>query len=452
MMRVLLIVAFSLLSLAARAQQIGGGGGGSSTITAGTTAYSGTAGLLYGNGASLVQSLPGTFSAASGYSGNIFTLANDYQLAMQTVGDVNTPMLSMSVTSSAYNYGNMAEFYAIAGGINYLDTYIAGNGALYSAAYFVASGHTSGGPGFGRQMLLPNTYIPSMFACWSDITGPCYVARDNAGVAGEYSFMGLTSSGVTTLALDARNTQLVFGNQTVGSGQIFTGDTFLSRAAAANIRFGGADAASPVAQTHSFQNVLAGTSNTAGVNATFQASAGTGTGAGGSFLFQVAPAGTTGSTQNSFSTALTIAPTIVTLGSVTSTANAPQLVLAPASGTGWGLSSYYYGGGNLVFQSNNSGITGSWAYSAAVNGYGFEVPSTAGFCISSTTNPTAGPDACLWRASAGVATIGNGTQGDYSGTIQATHFTSGTSAGVSCAAGSVSLVTITITNGIVTHC
>ena len=52
----------------------------------------------------------------------------------------------------------------------------------------------------------------------------------------------------------------------------------------------------------------------------------------------------------------------------------------------------------------------------------------------------------------GSSTIGNGTQGDYSGTIQATHFTSGTSAGVSCAAGSVSLVTFTITNGIVTHC
>jgi len=164
--------------------------------------------------------------------------------------------------------------------------------------------------------------------------------------------------------------------------------------------------------------VLAGTSNTAGVNTTFNASAGTGTGAGGSFLFNVAGGGTTGSTQNSLATALTIAPTLVTLGAVTSTANAPQLVLAPASGNGYGLSSYYYGGGSLVFQSNNSGVTGSWAYNAAVNGYGFEAPSTAGFCISSTTNPTAAPDACLWRASAGMATLGNSSQGDFSAALK----------------------------------
>lgn len=91
----------------------------------------------------------------------------------------------------------------------------------------------------------------------------------------------------------------------LGSGSA-TRDLFLERAGAANLRYGGADAASPVAQTISVQNVVAGTSNTAGANFTIAGSIGTGTGVGGSIIFQVAPAGSTGSTQNALATALTI--------------------------------------------------------------------------------------------------------------------------------------------------
>jgi hypothetical protein len=83
-------------------------------------------------------------------------------------------------------------------------------------------------------------------------------------------------------------------------------DTILTRRAAANLRFGAADAAAPVAQTLSVQSVVAGTSNIAGANLTITGSQGTGTGAGGSIIFQVAPAGSSGSAQNALSTALTI--------------------------------------------------------------------------------------------------------------------------------------------------
>ena len=72
------------------------------------------------------------------------------------------------------------------------------------------------------------------------------------------------------------------------------------------MQLGALDASSPVAQTLSVQNVVAGTSNTNGANLTFAASKGTGTGTGGSFVFQVAPASTTGSTPNTLVTALTI--------------------------------------------------------------------------------------------------------------------------------------------------
>lgn len=72
------------------------------------------------------------------------------------------------------------------------------------------------------------------------------------------------------------------------------------------IRQGAADAAAPVAQTRTVQSVVAGTSNTAGVNWTRKASAGTGTGAGGSHVWQVAAAGGSGTSQNANATSMTL--------------------------------------------------------------------------------------------------------------------------------------------------
>lgn len=72
------------------------------------------------------------------------------------------------------------------------------------------------------------------------------------------------------------------------------------------LSLGAADAAAPVAQTLQVQNVSTGTSNTNGANFTIAGSKGTGTGTGGSLIFQVSPAGTTGTSQNALATALTI--------------------------------------------------------------------------------------------------------------------------------------------------
>jgi hypothetical protein len=106
--------------------------------------------------------------------------------------------------------------------------------------------------------------------------------------------VGLNSSDVGSLA---------FGS---GTGNR---DTFLERAAAADIRHGGPDAATPVPQIESVQNVLAGTTNTAGALWKFLSSAGTGTGAGGGYEWDVAPAGSTGSTQNTYVAGLTLSST-----------------------------------------------------------------------------------------------------------------------------------------------
>ena len=98
------------------------------------------------------------------------------------------------------------------------------------------------------------------------------------------------------------------------------GNAILTGKAAATLQHGAADAAAPVAQTVGVQSVVAGTSNTAGANFTINGSQGTGTGAGGSIIFQTAPASTTGSTQNALAAALTIAGTgVVTVGGFVAT-------------------------------------------------------------------------------------------------------------------------------------
>jgi hypothetical protein len=107
---------------------------------------------------------------------------------------------------------------------------------------------------------------------------------------------GVAASSLGSLAFSSSSTSVAAG----------TNDTILTRRAAANLRFGAADAAAPVAQTLSVQSVVAGTTNTAGANLTITGSQGTGTGAGGSIVFQVAPAGTTGTAQNALADAVTI--------------------------------------------------------------------------------------------------------------------------------------------------
>lgn len=131
-------------------------------------------------------------------------------------------------------------------------------------------------------------------------TGLFFPSATNLG----FSVNGTSQFNISTTSLSAPSTS-IFG---FSAGAIGTAvDTILTRRAAANLRFGAADAAAPVAQTLSVQSVVAGTSNTAGTNLTITGSQGTGTGVGGSIIFQVATAGSSGTAQNALATALTIA-------------------------------------------------------------------------------------------------------------------------------------------------
>lgn len=107
-------------------------------------------------------------------------------------------------------------------------------------------------------------------------------------------------------------------------------DLELIRSTAATLQQGSSDDASPVAQTFKVQSVASGTSNTAGANWTIKGSAGTGTGVGGSIIFQTTPAGSSGTSQNTHTTAFTIKNGTAILSSYT-VANLPS---ASASGAG----------------------------------------------------------------------------------------------------------------------
>lgn len=138
--------------------------------------------------------------------------------------------------------------------------------------------------------------------------GGATIGSDALGVTGTTTISGAVSLGSTLSALSGNINGVSFVANGSGNG-VFTlrsGGTTISSPANNILKFGSADAASPVAQTLSFQGVVAGTSNIAGVNATIAGSQGTGTGAGGSLILQTAPAGTTGSAQNAEVTAFSI--------------------------------------------------------------------------------------------------------------------------------------------------
>lgn len=153
-----------------------------------------------------------------------------------------------------------------------------------------------------------------------------------------------------------------------------TPDTYIGRRAAANIRLGDADAASPVAQTLSAQGVVAGTSNTAGVDWTFDASQGTGTGDGGAFKWRTAPAGSSGSSQNALGQKLKLTAKgslVVGDNAAALATNATDgfLYIPSCAGTPTGVPTGQTGTVALVYDTTNNKIyvyNGAWKATAAL--------------------------------------------------------------------------------------
>lgn len=152
----------------------------------------------------------------------------------------------------------------------------------------------------GTHKFFLGTYNVNTFLGIS-ATANCTISHNSNLLGQHYALVGDTTG-------TGGPAQFKFGSggtitwQSTGSSDSGTTDLILSRAAAATLQHGAADAASPVAQTIGVQNVVAGTSNTAGANFTIRGSAGTGSGAGGSILFKTAAAGAPGTSQNSWLT------------------------------------------------------------------------------------------------------------------------------------------------------
>lgn len=181
-------------------------------------------------------------------------------------------------------------------------------------------------------------------------------------------------------------------------------DAMFSRRAAANIQHGAADAASPVAQTLSVQNVVTGTSNTAGANFTIAGSQGTGTGVGGSLIFQVAPAGSTGTAVNALATALTInSGGQALVGDGTVSAPTYSFTSAPSYGM-------YLSGGSLRFTRNG------------VFGAGLSAASNPNWQVAFGLDVGANGDTYISRQGAGVTQFGT-TATNAAGSILATNAT-----------------------------
>lgn len=203
------------------------------------------------------------------------------------------------------------------------------------------------------------------------------IQYNNAG-----AFAG--ASGLTT-----NGTNLTFGSS---SQLLWSTDLILTRRAAANLRFGAADAAAPVSQTLSVQSVVAGTSNTAGSNLTITGSQGTGTGAGGSIIFQVAPAGGSGTAQNALATALTIN-------------SAQQVVFPDGSNTVPSIrgaddnSGFYFSGNNIRIAADGFLV---YVFDGAGN---TNLRSSAAVRWSNSGDPAGTADAILYREAAGITGV-----------------------------------------------
>jgi len=167
------------------------------------------------------------------------------------------------------------------------------------------------------------------------------------------------------------------------SGLVFGSDrdAVLSRRGIRNLRLGFADTATPLPQTLSVQSATATGADVAGANFTITGSQGRGGGAGGSIIFQVAPAGTPGSgAVNALATALTInsnrsvnfqgplfdstnnltfgsanANVVAAVTTSSSTGNPSSLALANSYALAWGATSNPLGALDVLLYRDNSG-------------------------------------------------------------------------------------------------
>jgi hypothetical protein len=270
-------------------------GGG---LTIGTTAITGgtTTRLLYDNGGVVGEALV-RYSAANLFLGDVDAAAPVAQsLSVQSVatGTNNTAGTDWTfVGSKGTGTG--------AGGNIIFKTAPAGTTGTSQNAAAEVFRLVPSGPAVFPSTGVTITGSSTSVTLWNTNFAVLAISQGNSAASATINFV----------ASNGRIQTVSTGSYTFspGSNPSGTPDLLLTRPAAATLQHGDADVAAPVAQTTQVQSVVAGTSNTAGALWTFNGSKGTGTGAGGAIIFQTAPAGTTGTSQNSVAEQFRIAST-----------------------------------------------------------------------------------------------------------------------------------------------
>lgn len=375
------------------AQTFTGANAFTSAVTTGNGASSGT--VFNYNSLSSGDGLSASSSSAT--SGRLVNLAITGTAALTNNTVLNISNSGATSTNAQTTYGAIVS-----------NTRTNATSGTNIALQLTASGATTGNTALsvtaGRSLFAGGTSAAPAIAFFTDVTSGL-----TDGGAGAYT--AILNFGSQALFFQSGNTRMpaaqLFGWASDATPSSAANDLILRRAAAANLAHGAADASTAISQIDSVQNIVSGTSNTAGADRYFYGSQGTGTGAGGSIIFQTAPVGSTGTSVNALATALTINSAGQTLAGSDGSPTAP--VFARASSTNTGV---YFSGGNTV-----SIATGG---TERVNFSGNGVSIKGSLLIGSNNVPLTAPAvATIQHGAANAASPVNqtiSTQGSRSGT------------------------------------
>jgi hypothetical protein len=264
----------------------------SPTVTTGTGATSG----LNATANSLTTGTAFHFSSSSITSGSIVNIASTSTAGATGVKGLNIAMSGANAASGQTIAGatiSVTNTNATSG--TNVGLSIAASGATTeNRAIYVSAGQVSiqsgsaSVPSIGLVPGLPNY-------------GIYYAGGINFTIGGTQIFK-------VSSAIIRTNSSGAFGFTSTSDADNGTTDLQFRRLAAASLVQGAVNSATPVANLFTIgESSRGGTdSNVAGANGTIQAGLGTGTGGGGSLIFRTGTPGSTGTTANSYATALTI--------------------------------------------------------------------------------------------------------------------------------------------------
>lgn len=224
----------------------------------------------------------------------------------------------------------------------YIEAPVAGTNVTFTNRYALG---LNGGLNFVSGFINSNFLV-------ANAVGQGYFAPNTNGLFGFNFTNNVYIAGSTMLGWVSNGPSMTTG----------TFDTMMGRRSAANLSFGGADAASPISQTLSTQGARAGTdNNTSGANLTIQPGVGTGTGTPSSLILNGVIGTASGSGAQITTSAITVAGALsgqvpnVVIGSnaISSTATDGFLYIPTCAGAPTGTPTTFAGRIPMIYDTTN---------------------------------------------------------------------------------------------------